>query len=1065
MAETGKRDISRIPGEGVNAVGIVGDGVPLTASTQKPTGSGRVLPFSFVPTWTGTEAELKAQIASNPGALVDDAPRFQAYVTQCIRLGWPLDVNGVIYCASQMSFVAVGPRLDIKNIGHAVLVGGPTITGRLLKIINTSGATARATDGSLFGINFDIEKMPTGALNSANALEVTGFRRFDIDCCNFYSGDNYQTAGGDSHIFFTNGGGRITRCNFTGAVDLGIYVSGTYNGLQDKEGLLIQGNTFKNCANAWSMKRNFQNWRSIGNWYKGCRNGAGLPGDMTDATGEGLKTGSLGIISGDIHQNCVASCLDFRDTHGVKADIVVSGTFGVDKDGNQTTSACAVKLDNADGCDITFLYEATSTDSGHAAVRIQNGSVDNRVRGVVMGTIANGLLETNGENNTVDLKLGAAVTAPGTIVGANTQFSYDQQGTREFLIGPYSRLAGRRPFGGIKTANFTVSLNAVGRTLQIQPAAAAVKAILPNGAVNGDMINFYRHPSSGAGLVQVRNPGDTANVLVLTDPGQYGTVAFDGTAWIFVARSVSDLGIVTGDVPATLKTSGNHTLTAFDEIVPTAQYLASNSAVRAVPGLSRLKRDGEGTLFATIGAENLYVSGLSIDMDFTASGASGHAMSFGDCSDITLREIRISDVGNLGGTAGSGLLAYTSGVGSADATSYAYRIKFLDSAITADLSLSDDTHGAIIEDGRYCRIDGLWTDGFRGFGQEFKHDTRYSLLINGISGNCGYAFGYGQSEAGSDGADLNVSANLISYASDQGHTIGEGRYNLTSNLLVDADGAPGVFGGGAYGAHAQVGAVGNAWMNLLTHGAMTYPVRSRGDSNTFEVISHDTAAKIASFDAGVMRNVVRVVHPGARDSISNAVTDNSGNLPGGSSGNVVYSPATGEHFGTFSGWFWNRINPYGGSFNSTQKLRWENNDSLVMALAVPGAPGQLAGIAINSAATPDYAHIQYGFSASPTGEYWEFKIANATKWRMYSSTLRPSSDNDVDMGSATNRVKATYAIRRYYTATVFDAYGTGSPEGVLTGGIGCTYRREDGGPGSTFYVKESGTGNTGWVAK
>ncbi|WP_370309322.1 hypothetical protein [Sphingobium abikonense] len=541
MAQTPARLIARIPGEGANVIPVVGDGVTLDANTTKPTGSGRVLPFSFVPTWTGSEAELKAQIASNPGALVDDAPRFQAYVTQCIRLGWPLDVNGVIYCANQMSFVAVGPRLDIKNIGHAVLVGGPTITGRLLKIINTSGATARATDGSLFGINFDIEKMPTGALNSANALEVTGFRRFDIDCCNFYSGDNYQTAGGDSHIFFTNGGGRITRCNFTGAVDLGIYVSGTYNGLQDKEGLLIQGNTFKNCANAWSMKRNFQNWRAIGNWYKGCRNGAGLPGDMTDATGEGLKTGSLGIISGDIHQNCVASCLDFRDTHGVKADIVVSGTFGVDKDGNQTTSACAVKLDNADGCDITFLYEATSTDSSHSAVRIQNGSVDNRVRGVVMGTIANGLLETNGNNNTVDLKLGATVTAPGTIVGANTQFIYDKQGTREFLIGPYSRLAGRRPFSTtVRTATTTVNLNAVNRTIQFQPADSTVKAILPTGAVNGDEISILRKSGSGAGMVQVRDPGDTATILNLTDAGQIASFRWDGTAWIFVARSVSD---------------------------------------------------------------------------------------------------------------------------------------------------------------------------------------------------------------------------------------------------------------------------------------------------------------------------------------------------------------------------------------------------------------------------------------------------------------------------------------------------------------------------------------------
>ena len=43
--------------------------------------------------------------------------------------------------------------------------------------------------------------------------------------------------------------------------------------------------------------------------------------------------------------------------------------------------------------------------------------------------------------------------------------------------------------------------------------------------------------------------------------------------------------------------------------------------------------------------------------------------------------------------------------------------------------------------------------------------------------------------------------------------------------------------------------------------------------------------------------------------------------------------------------------------------------------------------------------------------------------------------------------------------------GTGSPEGVVTAGIGTLYTRTDGGVGSTLYVKESGSGNTGWSAK
>lgn len=44
------------------------------------------------------------------------------------------------------------------------------------------------------------------------------------------------------------------------------------------------------------------------------------------------------------------------------------------------------------------------------------------------------------------------------------------------------------------------------------------------------------------------------------------------------------------------------------------------------------------------------------------------------------------------------------------------------------------------------------------------------------------------------------------------------------------------------------------------------------------------------------------------------------------------------------------------------------------------------------------------------------------------------------------------------------AWGSGSPEGVVTAPVGWTYLRSDGNSGSTTYTKASGTGNTGWVA-
>lgn len=48
--------------------------------------------------------------------------------------------------------------------------------------------------------------------------------------------------------------------------------------------------------------------------------------------------------------------------------------------------------------------------------------------------------------------------------------------------------------------------------------------------------------------------------------------------------------------------------------------------------------------------------------------------------------------------------------------------------------------------------------------------------------------------------------------------------------------------------------------------------------------------------------------------------------------------------------------------------------------------------------------------------------------------------------------------------TVGVFFTTGSPEGVLTAGIGSLALRKDGGVGTSVYIKESGVGNTGWKA-
>ena len=51
------------------------------------------------------------------------------------------------------------------------------------------------------------------------------------------------------------------------------------------------------------------------------------------------------------------------------------------------------------------------------------------------------------------------------------------------------------------------------------------------------------------------------------------------------------------------------------------------------------------------------------------------------------------------------------------------------------------------------------------------------------------------------------------------------------------------------------------------------------------------------------------------------------------------------------------------------------------------------------------------------------------------------------------------------TQSLYDRFGSGTPEAAVTAPVGTTYHRTDGGAGTSLYVKESGTGNTGWVGK
>lgn len=67
-----------------------------------------------------------------------------------------------------------------------------------------------------------------------------------------------------------------------------------------------------------------------------------------------------------------------------------------------------------------------------------------------------------------------------------------------------------------------------------------------------------------------------------------------------------------------------------------------------------------------------------------------------------------------------------------------------------------------------------------------------------------------------------------------------------------------------------------------------------------------------------------------------------------------------------------------------------------------------------------------------------------------------------DLGNtfAANTFARSFVTRRYYNTSLWDGFGPGSPEGVETGSVGCTYRSTTTGK---LWTKATGTGNTGWI--
>ncbi len=132
-----------------------------------------------------------------------------------------------------------------------------------------------------------------------------------------------------------------------------------------------------------------------------------------------------------------------------------------------------------------------------------------------------------------------------------------------------------------------------------------------------------------------------------------------------------------------------------------------------------------------------------------------------------------------------------------------------------------------------------------------------------------------------------------------------------------------------------------------------------------------------------------------------------------------------------------------------------------------GGAGILSGFAncrIDGAGTFQFASNRSRIAGSANGE---ITLSNAAQDNFIKLNFGVASASFPALKRSTTTLQVRLADDSGFTAieSLYERFGSGSPEGVVTAPIGAVYHRTDGGAGTSFYVKESGTGNTGWVAK
>ncbi len=428
-----------------------------------------------------------------------------------------------------------------------------------------------------------------------------------------------------------------------------------------------------------------------------------------------------------------------------------------------------------------------------------------------------------------------------------------------------------------------------------------------------------------------------------------------------------------------------------------------------VQGVSLDRVTGAGPVLR-VDAPGVTLADLRLDNRASEGARAGHVIrATGD--DLTVRNVKVLDFGNFGGSGGgTGVLVFNDGAGRPQ------RPRLFDSYIRGNLA-SPDTIGWIFDSTDYGFVghvlteDTIGTTGI-GFGHELKFNARFTNMhaLTAVNAESGYANG-GESAGTGNGAAYNLLTGLVGAKVGYGYDDAWGRGNVLVGAVVHADGRPA--GNAQSYALRLAGAVNGHYAGINAFGsgadARAVIIERESSGNYVSVSGHVEGTYLVRLADTPRSNAIEITHPGSRTSILGTVLDTSGAPSHGAGANPIWCHATGERLGSLSGRFRDYLGDPGVSFNAGHRFQQAREGNVVQAMGTPATAGMIAGFVHATPANNAVAQFIHLLEASEAGNRWSMSVAGAARYAWTATEFRPEADNVAALGASSFRFTQLFA--------------------------------------------------------